>query len=283
MQVVVTGGSGKGGTWVVRDLREQSRRPQRRHASRRQRLRAVPDRDLTDLGQAQDALSGADAVVHFAANPAPAAARRRDIPDQRAVDLQRLRGGRRPPRPPRRLGFVRDGARAAVRHPARVRASRRDHRAAARDVVYAVEARRRDHGGAAGAAHRDRVHRPADLEHHGPRGLRDVPDLAGRRDHPQVEPVGLRGCTRRRAGGAPRSRRRSTVPRYASSRPPTPSWSARAPTSWPRSFPPSRCGGRWRARDAPRHRPRASPARLRTSLPLAGAARLMAPGPAHPW
>ena len=92
MRVVVTGGSGKGGTWVVRDLRD--------HGHDVINVDVRPDgsptekslvTDLTDLGQTQDALAGADAVVHFAAIPAPGpAARGRDLPDQRAVDLQRL-------------------------------------------------------------------------------------------------------------------------------------------------------------------------------------------------
>ena len=42
MRVVVTGGSGKAGRWVVRrPPRARARRPQRRHAPRRQRARAV--------------------------------------------------------------------------------------------------------------------------------------------------------------------------------------------------------------------------------------------------
>ena len=72
MRVVVTGGSGKGGRWVVRDLRE--------HGHDVLNADLVSDgsdhglwvvADLTDLGQCQDILSGADAVVHFAAIPAP--------------------------------------------------------------------------------------------------------------------------------------------------------------------------------------------------------------------
>jgi len=72
MRVVVTGGSGKGGRWVVRALREHG------HAVTNVDLRhdGSPHgqcviADLTDLGQAQDVLAGADAVVHFAAIPAP--------------------------------------------------------------------------------------------------------------------------------------------------------------------------------------------------------------------
>ncbi len=72
MRVVVTGGSGKGGRWVVRDLREHG------HDVLNVDLRddGAPHgqwviADLTDVGQANDVLAGFDAVVHFAAIPAP--------------------------------------------------------------------------------------------------------------------------------------------------------------------------------------------------------------------
>jgi nucleoside-diphosphate-sugar epimerase len=72
MRVVVTGGSGKGGRWVVRDLRE--------HGYDVVNVDLIPDgspndlfllTDLTDAGQVHDVVRGADAVVHFAAIPAP--------------------------------------------------------------------------------------------------------------------------------------------------------------------------------------------------------------------
>src|SRR4029079_4104241 len=72
MRIVVTGGSGKGGRWVVRDLRE--------HGHQVVNVDLVPDgapnhefllTDLTDAGQVHDVVRGADAVVHFAALPAP--------------------------------------------------------------------------------------------------------------------------------------------------------------------------------------------------------------------
>jgi nucleoside-diphosphate-sugar epimerase len=72
VRVVVTGGSGKGGTWVVRDLREHGHdvlNVDVRHDGSAFGLCLVTD--LTDLGQTLDALAGADAVVHFAAIPAP--------------------------------------------------------------------------------------------------------------------------------------------------------------------------------------------------------------------
>ena len=72
MRVVVTGGSGKGGAWVVRELLEHG------HDVRNIDIRRVDGgagqtlvADLTDLGQTLDAFSGFDAVVHFAAIPAP--------------------------------------------------------------------------------------------------------------------------------------------------------------------------------------------------------------------
>lgn len=72
MRIVVTGGSGKGGAWVVRDLRAHGHdvlNVDWRHDGSAFGLCLVAD--LTDLGQTQDALAGADAVVHFAAIPAP--------------------------------------------------------------------------------------------------------------------------------------------------------------------------------------------------------------------
>jgi nucleoside-diphosphate-sugar epimerase len=72
MRIVVTGGSGKAGRWVVADLREKG------HDVlnvdwRRDESADGPSlvTDLTDLGQCRDALAGAEAVVHLAAIPAP--------------------------------------------------------------------------------------------------------------------------------------------------------------------------------------------------------------------
>jgi nucleoside-diphosphate-sugar epimerase len=72
MRVAVTGGSGKAGRAVVRDLLE--------HGHRVLNVDLVPDpnpvcgycqADLTELGQAFEALNGQDAVVHLAAIPRP--------------------------------------------------------------------------------------------------------------------------------------------------------------------------------------------------------------------
>ncbi|HWG85684.1 MAG TPA: NAD(P)-dependent oxidoreductase [Deinococcales bacterium] len=73
-RVVVTGASGKAGRAVVRDLLEHGYDvlgvdvlPPREGAPACPFLRA----DLTNLGEASEALSGADAVVHLANIPAP--------------------------------------------------------------------------------------------------------------------------------------------------------------------------------------------------------------------
>lgn len=72
MRIVVTGGSGKAGRWVVRDLRE--------HGHDVTNVDVTHDgsdfglcilADLADAGQARDVVTGADAVVHLAAIPAP--------------------------------------------------------------------------------------------------------------------------------------------------------------------------------------------------------------------
>jgi nucleoside-diphosphate-sugar epimerase len=72
MRIVVTGGSGKAGRWVVRDLREHGhdvRNVDLRHDGSPHGQCVLAD--LTDLGQAHDVLAGAEALVHLAAIPAP--------------------------------------------------------------------------------------------------------------------------------------------------------------------------------------------------------------------
>lgn len=72
MRIVVTGGSGKAGRWVVRDLREHGHdvlNVDVVHDGSAHGLCVVTD--LTELGQVHDVLRGADAVVHLAAIPAP--------------------------------------------------------------------------------------------------------------------------------------------------------------------------------------------------------------------
>jgi nucleoside-diphosphate-sugar epimerase len=72
MKVVVTGGSGKTGRWVVRDLREHGhdvRNIDWTHDGSGHGLCLVAD--LTDRGQTHELIAGADAVVHLAAIPAP--------------------------------------------------------------------------------------------------------------------------------------------------------------------------------------------------------------------
>ena len=72
MRIVVTGGSGKAGRWVVRDLRDRGHEVlniDRVHDGSEHGLCAVAD--LTDSGQALELTEGAEAVIHLAAIPAP--------------------------------------------------------------------------------------------------------------------------------------------------------------------------------------------------------------------
>ncbi|HSM45604.1 MAG TPA: NAD(P)-dependent oxidoreductase [Acidimicrobiia bacterium] len=72
MNIVVTGGSGKAGRWVVDDLRERGHdvlNVDWSHDGSAHGLCVVAD--LTDAGQALELISGAEVVVHLAAIPAP--------------------------------------------------------------------------------------------------------------------------------------------------------------------------------------------------------------------
>lgn len=72
MKVVVTGGSGKTGRWVVDALRSAGHKVLNvdwRHDGNEHGLTATAD--LTDPGKIQELLSGAELVVHLAAIPAP--------------------------------------------------------------------------------------------------------------------------------------------------------------------------------------------------------------------
>jgi len=72
MRVVVTGGSGKAGRWIVSALRERGHdvlNVDWSHDGSAHGLCVVAD--LTDPGQAMELMTGADAVVHLAAIPAP--------------------------------------------------------------------------------------------------------------------------------------------------------------------------------------------------------------------
>jgi nucleoside-diphosphate-sugar epimerase len=72
MRIVVTGGTGKAGRWVVERLREDGHdvlNVDWKHDGSAHGLCLVAD--LADPGQAYESLAGANAVVHLAAIPAP--------------------------------------------------------------------------------------------------------------------------------------------------------------------------------------------------------------------
>ncbi|MCR2807059.1 NAD-dependent epimerase/dehydratase family protein [Paenibacillus soyae] len=71
-KIAVTGGSGKLGTRLVNELQAQGYEVVSLDQKRSPQLRCRQlELDLTDFGQVAAALSGADAVVHMAAIPAP--------------------------------------------------------------------------------------------------------------------------------------------------------------------------------------------------------------------
>jgi nucleoside-diphosphate-sugar epimerase len=72
VRIVVTGGSGKAGRWVMRDLRDHGHdvlNVDVRHDGLPNGQCLVAD--LADYGQAHEALADAEAVIHLAAIPAP--------------------------------------------------------------------------------------------------------------------------------------------------------------------------------------------------------------------
>jgi nucleoside-diphosphate-sugar epimerase len=72
MKIVVTGGSGKAGRWVIGDLRERGHQVlniDSAHDGSSHGLCSIAD--LTDPGQALELIAGSDALVHLAAVPAP--------------------------------------------------------------------------------------------------------------------------------------------------------------------------------------------------------------------
>lgn len=70
--IVITGGSGKAGRAVVRDLQEHGYEVVNVDVMKpAEPTSRFVQADLTDLGQTYDVLRGADAVVHLAAIPAP--------------------------------------------------------------------------------------------------------------------------------------------------------------------------------------------------------------------
>jgi nucleoside-diphosphate-sugar epimerase len=71
-KIVVTGGTGKTGRWVVKEFLEQGYEVVNVDINVTPDSAGIPLKvDLTDLGQVFNALTGADAVVHIAAIPRP--------------------------------------------------------------------------------------------------------------------------------------------------------------------------------------------------------------------
>ena len=126
MRIVVTGGSGKAGRWVVRDLRDRGHEVLNvdvTHDGSAHGLCVLAD--LTDLGQCHEVIAGADAVVHLAAIPAPDIRPAGDTFRNNAMSTYNVFAASVDrERRARRVGIERDGARATVRRATGVRAHR---------------------------------------------------------------------------------------------------------------------------------------------------------------
>ncbi len=198
MRIVVTGGSGKAGRWVVRDLRDHGHdvlNVDTRHDGSEFGLCLIAD--LTDYGQAAEALAGADAVVHLAAIPAPrlrpaaetfrinalstynvfAAAEANGLRRVVWASSETVLG----------LPFDTPPAFAPIDETIEPRPETSYALSKLVGETMAVQLNRRTGHPGRGLE---------DLEHHGARRLRRLPVVLGRRDAPQVEPVGLRRLPR---------------------------------------------------------------------------------------
>lgn len=95
MRVVVTGGSGKAGQWVVRELASAGHEVVNFDLDRRPDL-ALPGEfcrvQLTDAGRVYDAMAQyrPDAIAHLAANPAPSGQARIDVFDNNVVSAHNV-------------------------------------------------------------------------------------------------------------------------------------------------------------------------------------------------
>jgi nucleoside-diphosphate-sugar epimerase len=95
MKVVVTGGNGRAGQWVVRDLAEAGHEVVNLDVVVRPELRLPGEFcriDLTDAGQVYDALAQfrPDGVAHLAANPSPSGNARVDVFDNNVVSAHNV-------------------------------------------------------------------------------------------------------------------------------------------------------------------------------------------------
>ena len=181
MRIVVTGGSGKAGRWVVADLRE--------HGHDVLNVDLVPDgsahgaalvTDLTDLGQALEVTAGCRCGGPPGRDP-----RARPPPEGETFRVNAMSTYNvfaAAVAAERRAGSSGRRARpcSACRSTAAARSRRSMRRSSpAGELVRAVQAGRRDHGRPVRPAIGHPVRRPAHLEHHGAGRLRRLPRPTG--------------------------------------------------------------------------------------------------------
>ena len=224
MRIVVTGGSGKAGRWVVRDLRERGHdvlnvdlvRDSGPHGT----TLAV---DLTDLGQCHDVIAGADAVVHLAAIPAPGLRPEGETFRNNILSTYNVFSAAAAHRVSRLVWASSETVLGLPFDTPPLFAPIDETIEPRPETSYALaKLLGEEMVAAAPPEDRDPGRQPAHLEHHGAGGLRGLPGLLGGRPAAEVEPLELRGREGRGAVGAPGARGRpSTAPRCASSPPPT--------------------------------------------------------------
>ena len=222
MRIAVTGGSGKAGRAIVRDLLAHGHEVLNVDRVRVAGVvfaglacavpRRRPDRLRTDARgpEWRRAVAG-----NRGGRPSRghSVARARDsrhrLPHEHDLDAHRVLGCRAPRSSPRGLGLERDDARAPVRRAAPLRPGRRGASAAAGVVVRALEGARRGDGPPVQSLERHHLRRPPLVERDGASRLRAVPIVLGRSAAPQVEPLELRRREPRRptacGGRSPRT------------------------------------------------------------------------------
>ena len=146
-RICVTGASGQAGRAVVAGLREHGYdvTPTDVVVTRADREDGMLQADLTDYGQAVEALSEADAVVHLANIPAPGLSTPAvTFNSNITMNFNVFQAAAALKLQPRGVGVQRDHARPAVRHPAQVRARRRGPLSGADQHLRAVQGGQRD-------------------------------------------------------------------------------------------------------------------------------------------
>lgn len=206
-KVVVTGGSGKAGRAVVRELLDHGYEVLNVDVvAPSEAVSPFVKADLAELGQTFEVLGGYDAVVHLAAIPAPGRYPEGETFRNNTMSTYNgLQRGGRAGATAGRVGFERDDAGPALRPgKTRLRPHRRGTPPLPGVQLRPIQDDLRGDGPAVRAHERRPFLRLPHLQHHGAPRLRALPRLLGRPPPAKVELVGLRGRPGRSPGLPPR-------------------------------------------------------------------------------